>query len=109
KCFHSISFKESKMDDLINQVSPEHLDLIRLTKQHIVRVYPGAKRQDSSNIDPTDYWSYGVQMVALNYQANDKAMCLQDAFFSDNGGCGYLLKPSFLLSDNELFDPKEKY
>ncbi|CAF3803090.1 unnamed protein product [Rotaria sp. Silwood1] len=107
KCFHSISFKESKADDLINQPSPEHLDLIKLTKQHMVRVYPGTKRQDSSNIDPVDYWTYGVQMVALNYQANDKAMCIQRAFFSDNGGCGYLLKPSFLLSDNQLFDPKD--
>ncbi|CAF3304858.1 unnamed protein product [Rotaria sp. Silwood2] len=108
KCFHSISFKESKADDLINQHSPEHLDLIRLTKQHIVRVYPGTKRQNSSNINPAHYWIHGVQMAALNYQADDKAMCLQRGFFSDNGGCGYLLKPSCLLPENQSFDPKEK-
>ena len=47
-------------------------------------------------------------MAALNYQANDKAMCLQHAFFSDNGGCSYLLKPSCLLPSEQLFDPKEK-
>lgn len=48
-------------------------------------------------------------MAALNYQANDRAMRLQDGFFSDNGGCGYLLKPSCLLSDEPLFDPKENH
>ena len=50
----------------------------------------------------------GVQMVALNYQANDESMCLQDGFFSDNGRCGYLLKPPFLLPENDSFDPKVK-
>jgi hypothetical protein len=47
-------------------------------------------------------------MAALNYQANDESMCLQHGFFSDNGGCGYLLKPSCLLSNNSSFDPKGK-
>ncbi|UJR09709.1 hypothetical protein I4U23_013938 [Adineta vaga] len=107
KCFHSISFKESKADDFIEASPPEHLDLIKLSNKHLVRVYPGTIRQDSSNINPVSYWTYGVQMAALNYQKNDEAMCLQHGFFIDNGGCGYLLKPSFLLSDNSTFDPKE--
>jgi Ca2+-dependent lipid-binding protein len=47
-------------------------------------------------------------MVALNYQSNDESMCLQYGLFSDNGGCGYLLKPSCLLPENQSFDPKEK-
>lgn len=59
KCFHSISFKESKADDLIDTKSSAHLDLIQLTQQHIIRVYPGTKRQDSSNINPIKYWVYG--------------------------------------------------
>ncbi|CAF4624232.1 unnamed protein product, partial [Rotaria magnacalcarata] len=49
-----------------------------------------------------------VQMVALNYQSNDNAMRQQHGFFSDNGGCGYLLKSPCLLSDDPLFDPKAK-
>ncbi|CAF1285163.1 unnamed protein product [Adineta steineri] len=108
KCFHSISFKESKVDHLINMHAPEHLDLIKLTKPNLVRVYPNNKRQNSSNVHPVNYWTYGVQMVALNHQANDEAMWLHHGFFSDNGGCGYLLKPSYLLSNDETFDPKEK-
>jgi Ca2+-dependent lipid-binding protein len=47
-------------------------------------------------------------MVALNYQSNDESICLQHGFFSDNGGCGYLLKPTCLLTDDRSFDPKEK-
>ena len=48
----------------------------------------------------------GVQMVALNYQANDQAMALQDGFFSDNGRCGYVLKPACLLTTDGSFHPK---
>ena len=59
KSFHSISFKESKFDDLIKLHSPDHLDMIKLSKRHLVRVYPGTKRQNSSNIDPMVYWTYG--------------------------------------------------
>lgn len=38
---------------------PRHLDLIKLTQRHIVRVYPGGIRQDSSNVHPLFYWTYG--------------------------------------------------
>lgn len=47
-------------------------------------------------------------MVALNYQANDESMCLQRGFFSDNGGCGYILKPPCLLKDDQSYDPRDK-
>ncbi|CAF1340973.1 unnamed protein product [Adineta steineri] len=109
KCYHTISFKETKANDLIAVESPHHLDFITLTQDHLVRVYPGTLRQNSSNLHPLFYWTYGVQMVALNYQANDESMCLQYGFFSDNGGCGYLLKPPCLLANDRSFDPKEKF
>jgi hypothetical protein len=32
------------------------------------RVYPKGTRVDSSNYNPTKFWNYGCQMVALNYQ-----------------------------------------
>ncbi|UJR17051.1 hypothetical protein I4U23_003948 [Adineta vaga] len=108
QCFHSMSFKESAMNKLISGHTSEHLDIIKLSNKHLIRIYPGTKRQNSSNTHPVSYWTYGIQMVALNYQANDEAMWLQQGFFSDNGGCGYLLKPSFLLSDEQIFNPKEK-
>jgi phosphatidylinositol phospholipase C, delta len=90
-----------------------------------VRIYPSGKRQDSSNYHPNRFWQYGefvlvcserqvttfagAQMVALNFQADDRSMCLQHGLFSDNGACGYLLKPDFLRSSTLAFDPKEKF
>lgn len=34
-------------------------------------------------------------------------MHLNDALFSDNGGCGYVLKPDILLDPNSRFDPAD--
>ena len=43
--------------------------------------------------------------VALNYQHKDKETMLNDAKFSDNGGCGYILKPDFLREPNPKYSP----
>lgn len=64
---------------------------------HMVRVYPHAWRQDSSNYIPTDHWNAGVQMVALNYQQRSIPMLANFALFAQNGKCGYVLKPEYLL------------
>lgn len=45
-------------------------------------------------------------MVALNFQTGDKAMQLNQAKFRDNGSCGYLLKPEFMLRND--FDPFDR-
>ncbi|KAM6534276.1 hypothetical protein FALCPG4_007208 [Fusarium falciforme] len=74
-----------------------------LNAQHMVRVYPDASRIDSSNLSPLQYWRYGVQMAALNYQTNDLNMGLNQAMF--NGGTdnsGYVLKPERLRQPPEL-------
>jgi len=42
-------------------------------------------------------WNTGCQIVALNYQTEDKQNFLNRALFSNNGGCGYVLKPDYLL------------
>ena len=34
--------------------------------------------------------------MALNYQTEDEQNIINDAKFSDNGGCGFVLKPAFL-------------
>lgn len=60
--------------------------------QHLVRVYPGPNRVDSSNFDPLQCWRHGVQMVALNCQTDDFYMSLNQAMF--HGSSGYVLKVS---------------
>jgi len=43
----------------------------------LTRVYPNAVRVDSSNMNPQEFWNYGVQLVALNYQTPGLMMDLQ--------------------------------
>jgi len=69
-------------------------------------MYPDGLRQDSSNPDPIRPWNFGIQMVALNYQHDDSIMSLSYGKFMDNGGCGYILKPKYLIDiDKTLFNP----
>lgn len=63
------------------------------------RVYPKRSRVDSSNVSELHacrLWAAGVQMLALNLQTWDGAAVLDEALFSLNGGCGYVLKPQLL-------------
>ena len=56
-------------------------------------------RIDSSNYNPLPAWSTGCQIVALNYQTYDTPLHVNNGWFRDNGGCGYVLKPQRLLID----------
>jgi phosphatidylinositol phospholipase C delta len=44
------------------------LDLIKHNRTHLVRIYPKGTRVSSTNFVPLQYWSAGVQLVALNWQ-----------------------------------------
>lgn len=44
-------------------------------------------------------------MIALNFQTPDKPMQLLLGKFRDNGCCGYILKPDFMLRED--FDPND--
>ena len=73
--------------------------------RQLSRVYPQGKRVDSSNFDPQQMWNCGMQLVALNYQTNDKPMWLNHGFFQRNGRSGYVLKPPVMLAPG--FHPYE--
>ena len=51
----------------------------RHTQLQLMRVYPAARRFDSSNYVPMMFWPCGIQLVALNYQTEgkftDKSLC----------------------------------
>jgi hypothetical protein len=78
------------------------LKTMAFCRRHLMRVYPGMFRLDSSNFGPQKVWNAGVQMVALNTQTWGKPMALHAAKFEDNGGCGYVLKPAWLLGSSQL-------
>ena len=75
-----MSFKETKANYLIAAESPDHLDLITLTQKHLVRVYPGSLRQNSSNVHPLFYWTYG-KLTYLNFKNK------QTFLFRSSNGC----------------------
>lgn len=65
---------------------------------HMSRTYPAGSRLDSSNYNPMLAWSVGCQMVALNFQTEDAFLRLNDGRFRENGNCGYVLKPTSLMT-----------
>ena len=89
------SFGESKTKKILED--PEKgSQFVEYNCKQISRIYPGAKRQDSSNLKVVEPWTAGCQIVALNYQTDDRQNLLNRAMFAGNGGCGYRLKPRLL-------------
>ncbi|XP_042209036.1 1-phosphatidylinositol 4,5-bisphosphate phosphodiesterase delta-4-like isoform X2 [Homarus americanus] len=103
KCVHTPSIGETKAKGLFES-SPD--DFIKFTERNVTKIYPLGTRADSSNLKPYPFWSVGCQIVALNMQTEDKANFYNDAVFSTNGKCGYVLKPDILLK-KEPYSPTE--
>jgi len=62
------------------------------------RIYPAGSRINSSNYHPQEHWNTGCQIVALNWQSSETyELRLNKGFFLQNGNCGYILKPPYLL------------
>ena len=84
----------------------------RFTEKHLLRCYPAGHRFLSDNYDPSPAWSVGAQMVALNFQANDKPMWINRGKFTANGDCGFIRKPEYLLDvkgDNDAKTSSETW
>ncbi|CAF3660890.1 unnamed protein product [Rotaria socialis] len=75
-------------------------EFVNYNKRFLSRISPGTWRVDSSNVNPQDFWNVGCQMVAMNYQTAGKFMDVYFGRFLSNGGCGYVLKPTYLRYDN---------
>lgn len=97
------SFSENKVRSLARKTDRQKW--VIYNQSHMSRTYPGGGRVDSSNYLPILPWSVGCQLVALNFQTDDAALQLNDGRFRENGGCGYVLKPTSLL---EMQDPPMK-
>ncbi|KAK0396427.1 hypothetical protein QR680_001710 [Steinernema hermaphroditum] len=108
-CYQVTSLNEASARKLCRKHA---LKCIAYTKDHVVRTYPGGMRIDSSNFNPVLYWSFGLQMVALNFQTADVAMAVNAAMFEQTGNCGYTLKPRVLWDSSHplyrKFNPLSK-
>ncbi|XP_054827654.1 1-phosphatidylinositol 4,5-bisphosphate phosphodiesterase delta-4 [Eublepharis macularius] len=102
KPYEMSSFTESKTRKLIREAGNE---FVRHNAWQLTRIYPSGIRADSSNYNPQEMWNVGCQMVALNFQTAGTEMDLCDGLFSQNGHCGYVLKPSFMRTTETVFSP----
>ena len=65
KFYQMSSFGESKSFKIFED--PEKApDFVRYNSRQISRIYPGAKRQDSSNLKPLAAWNTGCQ-IGMQY------------------------------------------
>nr|XP_006812527.1 PREDICTED: uncharacterized protein LOC102809018 [Saccoglossus kowalevskii] len=99
KCYHISSVNETGLKKLFRKFSyklPKH------TEYQLMRTYPAGMRIDSSNYCPIIYWSFGIQLVSLNYQTEDLNMALNSALFEQTQRCGYVLKPSYQIDKSHL-------
>ncbi|XP_066467733.1 1-phosphatidylinositol 4,5-bisphosphate phosphodiesterase delta-4 [Tiliqua scincoides] len=103
KPYEMSSFAESKTRKLIREAGN---DFVRHNAWQLTRIFPSGLRTDSSNYNPQAMWNVGCQMVALNFQTAGTEMDLCDGLFSQNGSCGYVLKPSFMRDAETDFTPE---
>nr|XP_019962981.1 PREDICTED: inactive phospholipase C-like protein 1 [Paralichthys olivaceus] len=99
-CWTLCSLGEGEAGRLTSE-SPE--DLVMFTKRTLTRVRPSSVRLDSSNPNPQGYWKGGVQLVALNQQTPGAMLDLHRGRFSQNGGCGYVLRPTVMRDEVSYF------
>uniref|UniRef100_A0AAV2LCK3 Phosphoinositide phospholipase C n=1 Tax=Knipowitschia caucasica TaxID=637954 RepID=A0AAV2LCK3_KNICA len=102
KFYEVASFTESKARKQLKEAGAE---FVMHNARQLTRVYPSGFRTDSSNYIPQEMWNVGCQIVALNFQTAGEGMDLNDGLFSQNGGCGYILKPAFMRDAEKRFDP----
>uniref|UniRef100_M4AWK0 Phosphoinositide phospholipase C n=1 Tax=Xiphophorus maculatus TaxID=8083 RepID=M4AWK0_XIPMA len=103
KFYEVASFTESKARKQLREAGAE---FVHHNARQLTRVYPTGFRTDSSNFNPQEMWNAGCQIVALNFQTAGEGMDLNDGLFSQNGRCGYVLKPAFMRDKNDRFDPE---
>ncbi|XP_078100137.1 1-phosphatidylinositol 4,5-bisphosphate phosphodiesterase delta-4-like [Sander vitreus] len=103
KFYEVASFTESKARRHLRDTGAE---FVHHNCRQLTRVYPSGFRTDSSNFNPQEMWNAGCQIVALNFQTAGEGMDLNDGMFRQNGGCGYVLKPSFMRDAEKTFDPE---
>ncbi|XP_046908181.2 LOW QUALITY PROTEIN: inactive phospholipase C-like protein 1 [Dermatophagoides farinae] len=83
-------------------------ELTQRNKYFMTMVTPDISRIDSSNLNPLDFWNCGVQLISMNYQTNGQIMNIYRGWFSQNGCCGYVLKPTYLRGKYSTFNLRRK-
>ena len=100
---HIFSFAENTFDKLCTKDTENKTLLEKHNMRYLMRVYPMARRIDSSNFNPVQAWRRGVQMAALNWQTFDVHQQVNEAMFAAGSDrLGYVLKPEELRHAKHL-------
>ncbi|KAM8877547.1 1-phosphatidylinositol 4,5-bisphosphate phosphodiesterase delta-3-A-like [Synchiropus picturatus] len=97
------SFSES---EALRLAKDSGTQFVRHNCHQLSRIYPSGQRLQSSNYNPQEMWNAGCQIVALNFQTPGEPMDLNQGRFLQNGQCGYVLKPVFMLQPDTTFNPE---
>ncbi|TKX23255.1 phosphatidylinositol-specific phospholipase C-like protein 1 [Elsinoe australis] len=99
---HIYSFAENTFNGVCkDQDNKQQLE--KHNMRYLMRVYPAARRIDSSNFNPLQVWRRGVQMAALNWQTYDVHQQVNEAMFAAGSDkTGYVLKPEELRQAKHL-------
>ncbi|XP_078460736.1 inactive phospholipase C-like protein 2 isoform X2 [Lampetra planeri] len=100
KYWEMCSFTEALASRFSNEFSE---DFVNHNKRFLSRIFPSPMRIDSSNLNPQDFWNCGCQVVGMNYQTPGLMMDLNVGWFRQNGGCGYVLRPSVMRDEVSYF------
>lgn len=92
---HCLSLSEKSVNSMVKDPI-KYNSLVKHNRKFLMRVYPSKMRLKSSNFIPIVFWSYGVQMVATNWQTYDLGQQINEAFFFGSNRKGYILKPKAL-------------
>jgi hypothetical protein len=60
-------------------------EIYSYSARHLMRVYPGGLRVDSSNYNPAEAWTLGASFAALNWQNWDKPLWINQAMVGAGG------------------------
>ncbi|KAF5570196.1 1-phosphatidylinositol-4 5-bisphosphate phosphodiesterase [Fusarium phyllophilum] len=93
---HIFSMQESKVQELI---ATSATNLFRHNLDYFFRVYPSSARRGTSNLDPSRFWRYGIQMAGIVRHTADEGMMLNEGMFADESG--WVLKPDGYRSSNK--------
>jgi phosphatidylinositol phospholipase C, delta len=93
---------EHKHSHVLHLPSPL-ASLIHHASHHLRRIFPKGTRISSSNLDPSQFWRTGSQVVSLNWQRYDRGMQMNEGLFA--GTPGWVLKPDILRRKAEGYTP----
>ncbi|KAJ9586061.1 hypothetical protein L9F63_020294, partial [Diploptera punctata] len=100
------SLSESAAGKLVHSSAEDFTDY---NKMFLTRVFPDGNRVDSSNYNPQDFWNCGCQFgIGPQLPTPGQMMDICDAKFKQNGGFGYVLKPSVMREQISLFSANSR-